>query len=233
MALFVLADTHLSWSTHKPMDIFGDRWKNHTEKLAENWCAVVGENDTVVIPGDISWGMTAEEALPDLRFLHDLPGKKIISKGNHDYWWQTTAKLNALFAANGLDSLSILHNNAYLAEGFRICGTRGWFTESAAPGGADYRKLVAREAGRLRLSLETHADFPGETLVFLHFPPVWMPGNYVCREILDVLHQNGIKRCFFGHMHGQYNLPGTVSFEEIDFTLVSADYLSFLPYKIG
>lgn len=230
MSLFVLADTHLSLSTDKPMDVFGDRWSDHAARIRENWLRVVGEADTVVLPGDISWGMTLPEALPDLRYLHELPGHKILGKGNHDYWWQTSSKLEAFFKKEGLSSLSILHNNAYFAEGVNLCGSRGWFCESAAPAGVDYAKIVAREAGRLRLSLLARPDPDAETLVFLHFPPVF--GDFICPEILAVLHEFGVRRCYFGHLHGQYRLPGSFGYEGILFTLVSSDYRSFLPYRI-
>ena len=232
MSLFVLADTHLSLSTDKPMDIFGDRWERHDEKIAENWRQVVKETDTVVINGDISWGMTLDEALPDFRFLQSLPGNKILSKGNHDYWWQTQSKLEQFRISNRLDSISFLHNNAFVCDRFRICGTRGWFSDSAAPQGTDYQKIVNREVGRLRLSFASLPDGEyDETVVFLHFPPVW--GEYVCREIVDELHAHGIRRCFFGHMHGQYKVPAHREFEGIDFCLVSSDYLHFLPYRVA
>lgn len=148
MALFVMADTHLSFATGKPMDIFGSRWTDHPKKIAENWKKLVSPEDTVVIPGDISWGMSLAEAEEDLRFLHLLPGRKILSKGNHDYWWQTSAKLRTFFAEKGFTSLEILYNNALSADGFRICGTRGWYSEAASPGSADYRKIVSPGGGQ-------------------------------------------------------------------------------------
>ena len=235
MALFVLADTHLSFGVKKPMDIFGSRWNDHPERIAENWKKLVAPEDTVVIPGDISWGMSLKEAEEDLRFLHELPGRKILSKGNHDYWWQTTAKLKNFFAEKGFTSLEILYNNALSAEGFKICGTRGWYSENAAPGSVDYQKIVLREAGRLQRSLqdptaEDPSNEGGEKLVFLHFPPVF--GDFVCRELVDVLHAEGVNRCYYGHMHGQYNIPRHIYFEEICFTIVAADHLSFVPYLI-
>ena len=230
MALFVMADPHLSFASGKPMDVFGTRWSDHPQKIADNWKKIVTPADTVVIPGDISWGMSLSEAEEDLRFLHLLPGRKILSKGNHDYWWQTTAKLKQFFEEKGFSTLEILYNNAFSADGFRICGSRGWYSENASPGGADYRKIVLREAGRLRRSLAYPVENGGETLAFLHFPPVF--GDFVCRELVDALHEGGVKRCFYGHMHGQYGIPRTFDFEGILFTIVSADYLSFVPYRI-
>lgn len=231
MALYVLSDTHLSLSTGKPMDIFGERWKDHTARLSHFWRETVSDSDTVVIPGDISWGMTLEEAVPDLRFLDTLPGKKILSKGNHDYWWATAAKIRATFEKENLTTLSLLFNNAYLVDDLGICGTRGWFSDAACPSGVDRPKIVAREAGRLTRSLEAGKALGAKELVaFLHFPPTL--GEFVCRELLDVLHAYGVKRCYYGHMHGQYSIPKEFTFEGISFIISSADYLQFCPLKI-
>ena len=155
MSLFVIGDPHLSFGCQKPMDIFKG-WENHAVRLEENWKDVVGENDTVVLPGDISWAMNFEELLPDFQFLHRLPGKKVILKGNHDYWWSTQNKMDHFLLQNGLDSIEMLHNSCICAEGFRLCGTRGWpFDDVAAQG----EKLMAREAGRLRMSLQAAGRF--------------------------------------------------------------------------
>ena len=232
MALFVMADLHLSLSGEKPMDIFGSRWQCHQEKIKSRWLSLINDKDTVVIPGDISWSMTLEDALEDLLFLNSLPGKKIISKGNHEYWWSTAAKINKFFCENKIDTIELLHNNALIAEDFAICGTRGWFTEANAPKDADYDKIVAREAGRLKRSLDMACllDREKEKLVFLHFPPALE--GFVCREIIDVLHEYGIKRCFFGHIHGKYNIPRSYDFEGIEMRLISSDFLDFYPYPI-
>ncbi len=239
MSLFVLADTHLSLGAgeEKRMDVFGGRWEGYTARLEAAWRQTVSPGDTVVLPGDISWAMTAAGAEEDLRFLHRLPGEKILVKGNHDFWWGTTASVKRFFAESGLSTLHILFNNAYRAEGYRLCGTRGWFTEGAAPGGADYAKIVRREVGRLRASLACEGEEIGaaggearETLAFLHFPPVY--GDFVCRELIDALHEGGVRRCYYGHIHRRYDLPRTILFEGIAFTIVSSDYLSFCPMKI-
>ncbi|MBE6543396.1 MAG: serine/threonine protein phosphatase [Ruminococcaceae bacterium] len=232
MALFVMADLHLSLDGEKPMDIFGSRWQDHQEKIKSRWLSLVSAEDTVMIPGDISWSMTLEGALPDLLFINSLPGRKIISKGNHEYWWSTAAKINKLFNANGIDTIELLHNNALEAEGFAICGTRGWFTEANAPKDADYDKIVTREAGRLQRSLEiAQEENPEkEKLVFLHFPPALE--GFVCREIIDVMHAFNVKRCFFGHIHGKYNIPRSYDFEGIEMRLISSDFLDFYPYPI-
>ena len=232
MALYVLSDTHLSIASEKPMDVFGERWKAHAERIAGFFHALIGEEDTVVIPGDISWGMTLEEAIPDLLFLDALPGKKILGKGNHDFWWSTVSKIRKTFEENGVSSLSLLFNNAYRVGDFAVCGTRGWFSEAASPSGAEREKIVLREAGRLRRSLEQGAKTEAkELLAFLHFPPVF--GDFVCPELLSVLHEFGVKRCYYGHLHGQYGIPRTFVHEGISFSIVSADYLQFCPLLIG
>ena len=231
MALYVLADTHLSLQNDKPMDIFGERWHGHTEKIKYFFEKDITNDDTVVIPGDVSWALTLEEALPDLKFLDALPGKKIVGKGNHDYWWSTAAKIKKLFDENGVTSISLLFNNAYKVGRFAVCGTRGWFSDAASPAGVDRPKIVAREVGRLKRSLEAGVNLGAEEpLAFLHFPPVF--GDFLCRELLDVLHEYGVKRCYFGHLHGQYGIPKSFDFEGISFTIVASDYLQFRPLKI-
>ncbi len=233
MSLFALSDTHLSLYNDKPMDIFGYRWQDYAQKLDKGWKAVVTEKDTVVIAGDVSWGISLEEAKMDLLYLNSLPGQKIISKGNHDYWWSTASKISAFFEQNNIDSIKILYNNAYVAEKFVLCGSRGWYNESKnAPKDSDYSKIVAREAGRLELSIKKglEIDSDKEPIVFLHFPPVYK--DYVCKEIVDVLHKYNIKKVFYGHIHGVYNLPPTVNYDGIDFSITSADYHNFVPMLI-
>lgn len=232
MSLFVLADTHLSESTEKPMDIFGSRWSGWTEKLCENWRARVCETDTVVIPGDISWAMTLEEAAQDLKLLDRLPGKKIIGKGNHDYWWATIKKTEEFFAKEKIGTISLLYNNAFESDGKLICGCRGWFIdEKVSPKDTDYDKIVAREAGRLELSLKCAEKLgDGEKLAFLHFLAVF--GDFVCKELVEVLKKYGVRRCYYGHIHGKYDMEQTRNYDGIDFTIVSADYLKFNPLRI-
>ncbi len=239
MSLFVIADLHLSSDGSKSMEVFGARWIDYMQKLERNWRAVVTENDTVVIPGDISWGLKPEDAVKDLQFLDSLPGKKLIGKGNHDFWWTTAAKWNNLTEQNGIKNIQLLYNNAYLCENAIVCGTRGWFIEEKQQntvGEVDYARIVNREVIRLRLGLDAAKKLQVEArerlpiIVFLHFPPVW--GEFVCREILDVLHEYQIKECYFGHIHGAYYQPKTFSFEEIEFTLTAADALNFSPMPI-
>lgn len=239
MALYVLSDTHLSLSDNKPMDIFGRRWHNYTERLIRNWNAVVEPDDTVVIAGDICWAMSHTGASEDFMFIHKLNGKKIIGKGNHDYWWTSKKKLDALMSELGIDSVRFLYNNAYLDNGFIIAGSRGWYVDENnknAPDSADFDKIVAREVIRLKLSLDEaeklrEQNHGAEILVFLHFPPVM--GEFVCRPIIDVLKEHGIKRCYFGHIHASYELPPKFEFEGVDFYITSADYLEFTPLRIN
>ncbi len=232
MALFTLSDTHLSLTTGKPMDIFGARWRGHDRKIETEWNRLVKAEDTVVVGGDVSWGISLEEAREDLFFLDRLPGKKILLKGNHDYWWSTQKKVTDFFAANGIGSLFLLQNNSYLCEGMALCGTRGWYSDAGnAPEESDYRKIVAREAARLKLSLDSVSDPVPEKLVFMHFPPLFE--NYICRPLIDLLHEYRVTRCYFGHIHGVYALPPVTLFEGIAFHLVSADYLNFIPLPIS
>ena len=227
MSLFAIGDPHLSLSVNKPMDIFRG-WTDYTDRLAKNWNAVVGEGDSVVLPGDISWAMNFEEAKKDFQFLHSLNGTKYILKGNHDYWWNTMSKMTKFLDENNFDSIKIIHNNAYSVEGFAIGGTRGWFYDDSE---GDINKVILREAGRLRASLKAAAELGGEMIAFLHYPPI----NEVqrCDEILNVLKEFDVKRCYFGHLHG-FVAPGCAKIESdgISFNLVSADFLGFTPRLI-
>lgn len=224
MSVFTIGDLHLSFSSEKPMDIFKG-WENHAERIEKAWNAVVKADDTVVVPGDISWAMSLEGAKEDFRFINSLNGTKIIGKGNHDYWWGTMNKMNAFLEENGFSSIHILHNNAYFADGIAIAGTRGWFYDDTAEFD---KKVIAREAGRLKASLEAARLFGGETVVFLHYPPI--SASRRCEELLGVIKEYEVKYCFFGHLHGF--VPNEDSLIESDgtvFRLVSADKLGFCP----
>lgn len=239
MSLFSIADLHLSLGTPKPMDVFGNRWQGYTEKIEKNWRAVVKSGDTVVIPGDISWAMRLNEAMEDFRFIDSLPGKKIIGKGNHDLWWTTVSKMETFLSEAGIRSVKFLHNNAFLAEGVVIAGTRGWFPEerlmtSKTLEDADFEKLVSREEIRLRLSLESgvklreNAGIPDAPIfVYLHFPPVFE--GFRVSGMINAMREFGVSRCFFGHVHGNYSVPATVEEDGIRFSIISADYLNFIP----
>ena len=226
MALFVLGDTHLSLGGAKPMDVFPG-WEGYVEKLEANWRRLVKPEDTVVLAGDISWSMRLADTRRDFAFLHSLPGQKLIMKGNHDYWWSTANKMNAFFAAEGFDTLRLLHNNSYTVDGYALCGTRGWLFDAGEP---HDEKVMNREIGRLRLSLDA-AESGREKLVFLHYPPVYTGAD--APEIVAVLKEYGIRRCFYAHLHGKairFAVQGEV--DGIRYKLVSADGLHFCPYKI-
>ncbi len=233
MAIYAIADTHLSLSTEKPMHIFGSRWHNWDKLIIKNWLETITDNDTVIIAGDISWAIDLDEALQDLKLIDALPGKKIISHGNHDYWWATIAKMNVFFQKHNISTINFLHNNAYQIENMIICGTRGWYNdEKSAPKETDYDKIIKREVCRLELSIKEGLKYPEnfEKVVFFHFPPVFK--NYICREIIDVLKKYNIKKCYYGHIHSYYDMPNISTFEGISFQIISADYLNFRPICI-
>ena len=226
MAIFAIADLHLSLGTDKPMDVFAG-WDGYLPRLEQNWRRLVSEEDTVVIPGDISWAMRLEDCRADFAFLHSLPGKKLLLKGNHDYWWTTRAKMDKFLAANGFDSLRIVHNDSVQAEGFAICGSRSWMFDSQEE---QDEKVMARELGRLRASLDA-AQEGAERVAFLHYPPVYPNAN--AQQVIDLLKEYNVKRCFYGHLHGnaiRFAVQGMV--DGIEYRLISADALAFCPYKI-
>ena len=233
MSVFAIADLHLAHTMNKPMDIFGPRWENHVERLRENWLETVSDGDTVVIAGDISWGMRIEEAEEDFRFLESLPGRKLILKGNHDYWWQTMKKLREFRDRVGAFSVDFLFNNAYEAEQFVICGTRGWTLEPVC--GDEDLKIVNRETERLRTSVlagkQLQAAHPEkELLVFLHYPPAY--GSLRCRPICDLLLESGVKRVFYGHMHNADPSRLVRQIAGASSELIAADALGFRPMRI-
>lgn len=228
MALFVIGDTHLALGCDKPMDVFGGRWENYVEKLKDGFSTVKPE-DVAVLCGDLSWGMSLREAREDFQFLDRLPGRKIIIKGNHDYWWTTATQAYKFFAENGFDSLEILNNNCYFYGDFAICGTRGWFYEEEK-GEAHDRKILNRELLRLETSLK--AAGAREKLAFLHYPPKLATG-YECTEIVDLLCAYGVKRCWYGHLHSAGRASAYEGeYRGIRFQLISADHLMFFPKKI-
>ena len=228
MSLYVLGDLHLSIDIDKPMDIFSG-WENYINKLENNWKNIVSEKDTVVLVGDLCWGKTLRESLPSFKFLNDLPGQKIIIKGNHDYWWSTKSKLNKFFSENSLSSLNILYNDHFVVDNICVCGTRGWIFEN---GSKNNIKLINREANRLELSIKSclHLNLP--IIAFLHYPPIY--GNQVSDNILSILKQYNIKKCYYGHLHGtakDNSINGVI--DDIYYQLVSGDYVDFTPIKIS
>lgn len=235
MALFAIADPHLGLGVAKPMAIFGNQWHDHDRQLEMNWRSAVADDDTVLIPGDISWGMTLAEALPDLAFLNQLPGRKILSRGNHDYWWSSMAKMERFCRDNNLHTLDFLRNNVWsVAPDWLVCGTRGWIV----PGDPDFRsadeKIYLREAGRLRLSLEAAAaqrKNHHRLVVCLHYPPYPRDGSPTL--LTDLLEEYQVDHCIFGHIHGLS--PDRRDYDRyapIRCQLVSADHLAFNPLRL-
>ena len=223
MALYAIGDTHLSFSCDKSMDVFGGAWENYVEKLVEGF-SVVKPDDTVVLCGDLSWGMNLEQAEEDFAFLNSLPGEKVILKGNHDYWWTTASKMNRFFEEKHFNTFHLLHNNCFAYENVALCGTRGWFFEERGD-----QKVFNRELIRLETSLKAAGD--REKYCFLHYPPYYQ--GYTCKEIIALLQQYDVTACYYGHLHGgSHRLAMEGKFNSVDYHLVSADYLGFKPKKI-
>lgn len=229
MRVFAIGDLHLPFGVNKPMDIFGG-WDNYTERLEYNWNNNVSVDDTVVIVGDLCWAMSLEEAVPDFDFVsRKLNGNKIVLKGNHDYWWNTMSKMNSFLERYGYDNIKILHNNAFLAGDISVCGSRGWINDDGEPADA---KVLAREAGRLEMSIKEALKLDGEPTAFIHYPPIYgAEQNYY---ILEVLHKYNIKRCYYGHVHGGFCFPKAFQGERdgITYKMVSADYVKFTPVLV-
>jgi len=242
MSVFVIADTHLSLSGNKSMEFFKGRWNGYVDKLEKNWNSIVSGSDSVIIAGDISWGLDFSESEKDFAFINEnLNGFKYIIKGNHDYWWTTLTKMNNWLDGKSFDKIKIVNNNAYLCENIIICGTRGWFVggEDGEDGVSEEekfnQKILKREVNRLALSIQEakkiKLENPGcEIIAFIHYPPVY--GDYVCDEIVDLLEKEEIKKCYFGHIHNVNECRIRKKYRDINFGIVSADYLKFTPMKI-
>ncbi len=228
MALYAIADLHLSLGTDKPMDDFPG-WNGYVDRLRENWMKTVRTEDVVVIPGDISWAMTLAQALPDFVFLHTLPGRKLLLKGNHDYWWETRRKMDAFFDKNGLSTLTVVHNDCFdIGDGRAVCGTRGWFYDAEAD--AD-KKVLTREIGRLNMSVDSARKKGLEPIAFLHYPPLF--ADAVCDEMMDALCKQHITRCYYGHIHGKAIKKAFIGEARgISMRLISGDSLGFMPLLI-
>lgn len=230
MSVFVIGDLHLSLGTDKPMDVFRG-WENYVDRLTENWNRVVSNDDTVIVPGDISWAMKLENTETDMRYINDtLHGKKILLKGNHDYWWATLGKMNRFLDEKGFDRIRILFNNAFLEEGICVVGTRGWINDGTDPFDA---KVLAREEGRLRMSCEAGKKLGGEMVAFIHYPPLY--NGEKNESILGIIREYGIKRCYYGHIHGRSSHAKAFigEYEGTQYRMVSADYIGFMPEKIS
>lgn len=232
MSIYAISDLHLAISVDKPMDVFGARWSNYMERLESQWRETVSDGDHVLVPGDISWATYIDQAYEDFKFIDSLPGKKIISKGNHDYWWTTMSKLEKFIREKGFGTISFMHNNSFRIEHSVVCGTRGWKSPGDDGFDAEDNKIYLRELQRLELSLQTAGRRDGETLIAaLHFPVFNSKG--VFSEFLDILLRYGVDLCIYGHLHGEAcrnAVEGPAGGMEL--RLVSADYLGFRPVKL-
>jgi len=227
MALYAIGDLHLCLGAPKPMDVFGGNWTGYMDKLKEGM-DLITDADTTVLLGDLSWALSLEESAADFAWINEIPGRKIILKGNHDYWWSTAAKFSKFCEVNGFENLNLLNNNCYEYEDWAICGTRGWFFEEERSGAHD-EKVFKRELCRLEASLKAAGE--KRKMVFLHYPPRYK--GYECKEILQLLEKYEVRRCFYGHLHGgSHKLAMEGTWESVEFRLVSADYLNFKPFKV-
>ena len=227
MALYAIGDLHLCLGAPKPMDVFGGAWVGYMDKLREG-LSVIGPADTTVLLGDLSWALDLPGARQDFAWINEIPGRKIILKGNHDYWWSTAAKFGKFCEENGFSDLYLLNNNFYEYGDYAICGTRGWFFEEERSGQHD-EKVFKRELLRLEASLKAAGD--RQKLVFLHYPPRYK--GYECTEILKLLEDYEVRRCFYGHLHGgSHKLAMEGQWDGVEFRLTSADYLGFKPYPV-
>ncbi len=236
MSIYAIGDLHLSLNKEKPMDIFGLNWKNHEQKIRENWEKTVSNDDLVLLPGDFSWEMHLKDMYEDFKFLNDLPGKKLLLKGNHDYWWTTLAKMREFIENNKFSNIDFVYNNSYLFEDKIIAGTRGWALNDTESG----IKMNHREEERLKISLQSGLNNFGdkEIICLMHYPPIVAEevenntklkiSNYV-----KIMKEFNVKTCLYGHLHGEsHNEAFEGNYEGIDFKLVSSDYLDFKLYKL-
>lgn len=230
MAIYTIADLHLSFSTNKPMDIFGANWQNYEQKIKEDWLLKVKPEDLVILPGDFSWAMYLEETQKDFEYINDLPGKKILLKGNHDYWWTTVTSMRKYLKEKNFENIDFLYNNSYEYENKIIVGTRGWTLSEEQ----EDIKITKRETARLELSIKDGISKYGENkeiIVFMHYPP--LTKNYMNTEYMNLMKKYGVKRCFYGHLHANSILDAVEgNIEGIEYKLVSSDGLDFKILKI-
>ena len=240
MSIYAIGDLHLSLNREKPMDIFGGNWKNHEQKIKENWKNTVQDNDLVILPGDFSWEMHLKDMYNDFAYLNDLPGKKLLLKGNHDYWWTTLAKMREFLQENKFENIDFVYNNSYLFEDKIIAGTRGWALNDTE----NSDKMNHREEERLKLSLQSGVDNFGdkEIICIMHYPPIIEENkndannqskNLKVSNYVQIMKEYNVKTCLYGHLHGESHkeaFEGII--EGINFKLVSSDYLDFKLYKV-
>ncbi len=232
MAIYAISDLHLSKAVNKPMDIFGGGWENYMQKIEENWNKTISADDWVLVCGDLSWATHLEEADADFRLLSSLCGKKILCKGNHDYWWTTLNKMNKFLEDKGFNNIYFLHNNSFVCDGVGVCGTRGWISPDNPEFTEHDEKIFRRELGRLELSLKTlKGKSCREILAMLHYPPFYTDKG--SREFLELMKGYGVSKCIYGHLHGpdfKDAVEGTVG--GIEFVLTSCDRLGFKPVRL-
>lgn len=236
MSLFVIGDLHLALNEDKPMNIFGDNWLNHDEKIKKDWKSKVTEKDTVILVGDFSWSMHLKDTIKDFEFLNSLPGKKILLKGNHDLWWTTVTNMKNFLKENNFQNIDFLHNNSFLIENKIITGTRGWTLNTEDP--ENSKKIIKRECMRLKMSIEQGIKLYGEdkeVIVFMHYPPITNI-NVLKNETTDfmkIMMDYNIKRCFYGHLHGN-SIKDAVeeNINGIELKLISSDGLDFKLFQI-
>lgn len=233
MGLFAISDLHLSSDNKKSMEVFGDKWFNYMERIKNNWKDNITEDDTIIIPGDVSWAMYLNESIDDFKYLNSLPGKKIILKGNHDYWWETLNKLNNFLQNNNFKNIFFLYNNSVLYEDILICGTRGWLSPDSPDFTQQDLKIFNREVNRLKLSLESGKNKNyRKIIVAIHYPPFNKSGE-LNKDIEELFKQYNVSMCIYGHLHGDsQNLAIEGLVNGTEFKMVCADYLNFMPYKI-
>ncbi len=232
MRVFAISDLHLALAEDKPMDVFGSGWDDYMNRIQYNWRETVSDEDLVLLPGDVSWATYHDKAVPDFSYIQELPGKKIISKGNHDYWWVTRSKLDDFKKRNSLNSIMFLHNNACFFEGLAIAGSRGWRNPEDDGFSEEDLKIYNREIERLKLSLKQTEGFKGDIVAMLHYPPFSSKGR--ATGFVDILQDFGVKICIYGHLHDKscnYAIEG--EHDSIRYHLVSADHLEFVPLFIG
>ena len=229
MSIYAIGDLHLSFQENKPMDIFGENWEGHEEKIKNNWLKKVKEDDLVLLPGDFSWAMYLENTYEDFKYLNSLPGKKILLKGNHDYWWTTLTSMRNYLEENNFKNIDFLHNNSYEHDDYIIAGTRGWVLSD----NEEDMRLIKREVGRLELSIKDGIEKYGEEkpiIVNMHYPPIT---SKKLSPFVEIMKKYNVKKCIYGHLHG-VSIKEAIEgeYEEIEFKLVSSDSLDFNLWKV-
>ena len=222
MAIFALSDLHLPLGINKPMDVFGVRWDNYVEKIEYEWKEKVKEEDFVIINGDFSWATYLSEALPDFRFIEALPGKKLISKGNHDYWWETMKKMNEFLEENNIKSVQFMQNNAYLCGDVAVCGAKGWLSPQDKAFKTEDEKIYRRELIRFESSVKEAKELSETVVAALHYPPD--------DAFMEIVRKYGVYKCVFGHLHGKRAEDYKILYKNT--LLVSADFRKFSPIFI-